>query len=203
MMESVTKPTTFAGRLLGGHMQLRRKWSKPFLLWLLLLGCSGAGPCGYHRLDARGAFPPEIKTLAVQPFTNQTLRYRIEQRFTQAVIEEILRRRLPVVLTNKPDQSDAVLSGDILAVTSGQALVDNRGTVRLFQIAIRSRITLRDQTRNRVLFDQPNLEFRGEYEFSSDPRSFFNEEDPGRRAPRPRLCTQRCHATAGTVLNTS
>ncbi|QUV79556.1 MULTISPECIES: LPS assembly lipoprotein LptE [Chloracidobacterium] len=160
------------------RLQPVRWWGRPLVVWLLLLGCVGAGPCGYRRLDAGGAFPPEVKTLAVLPFTNQTLRYRIEQRFTQAVIEEILRRRLPVVLTNKPEQSDAVLSGDILAVTTGQALVDNRGTVRLFQVAIRSRVTLRDQTRNRVLFDQPNLEFRGEYEFSSDPRSFFNEEDP-------------------------
>ncbi len=168
-------------RTLNGQSGDGSQWaarSRLLLIWLLLLGCAGAGPCGYRRLDAGGTFPPEVKTLAVLPFTNQTLRYRVEQRFTQAVIEEILRRRLPVVLTNKPEQSDAVLSGDILAVTTGQALVDNRGTVRLFQVAIRSRVTLRDQTRNRVLFDQPNLEFRGEYEFSSDPRSFFNEEDP-------------------------
>ncbi|MCS7081102.1 MAG: LPS assembly lipoprotein LptE [Chloracidobacterium sp.] len=148
------------------------------LSWLLLLGCLGAGPCGYRRLDAGGALPPDVKTLAVQPFTNQTLRYRIEQRFTNAVIEEILRRRLPVTLINDPEKADAVLSGDIKAVTTGQALVDDRGTVRLFQIAVRCGVTLRDQTRNHILFDNPNLEFRGEYEFSSDPRSFFNEEDP-------------------------
>lgn len=148
------------------------------LFWFSLVACLGAGPCGYRRLDTSGAFPPEVRTLAIQPFTNQTLRYRIEQRFTQAVAEEILRRRLPVALVNDPARADAVLSGDIKAVTTGQALVDNRGTVRLFQIAIRSGVTLRDQTRNRVLFDNPNLEFRGEYEFSSDPRSFFNEEDP-------------------------
>ncbi len=147
-------------------------------VWLLLLGCLGAGPCGYHRLDSRRAFPPEIKTLAVQPFTNQTLRYRIEQRFTQAVVDEILRRRLPVTLINDPERADAVLSGDIKSITTGQALVDDRGTVRLFQITVRSGVTLRDHTRNRVLFDNPNLEFRGEYEFSSDPRSFFNEEEP-------------------------
>lgn len=163
---------------LGGLRRPRAGPGRTVLALGLLLCCLGAGPCGYRRLDAGGALPPEIKTLAVRPFTNQTLRYRIEQRFTAAVIEEILRRRLPVTLVSDPDRADAVLSGDIKAVTTGQALVDNRGTVRLFQIAVRSGVTLRDQTRNRVLFDDPNLEFRGEYEFSSDPRSFFNEEDP-------------------------
>ncbi|OYT69913.1 MAG: hypothetical protein CFK52_12665 [Chloracidobacterium sp. CP2_5A] len=158
--------------------RLASAFGQAVLIGFLLVCGLGAGPCGYRRLDAGGSLPPDIKTLAVQPFTNQTLRYRVEQRFTNAVIEEILRRRLPVTLINDPERADAVLSGDIKSVTTGQALVDNRGTVRLFQIAIRSGVTLRDQTRNRALFDNPNLEFRGEYEFSSDPRSFFNEEDP-------------------------
>ena len=39
-------------------------------------------------------------------------------------------------------------------------------------------VTVRDQTENRVLYDNQNFVFRGEYEFASDPRSFFNEEDP-------------------------
>lgn len=170
--------TTAGFQRASGGSRRRARAGRVALALGLLLCCLGAGPCGYRRLDAGGALPPEIKTLAVRPFTNQTLRYRIEQRFTAAVIEEILRRRLPVTLISDPDRADAVLSGDIKAVTTGQALVDNRGTVRLFQIAVRSGVTLRDQTRNRVLFDDPNLEFRGEYEFSSDPRSFFNEEDP-------------------------
>ncbi len=160
----------------------RRPWRRAafghaVLVSFLLVCGLGAGPCGYRRLDAGGSLPPNIRTLAVQPFTNQTLRYRVEQRLTQAVAEEILRRRLPVTLISDLERADAVLSGDIKSVTTGQALVDNRGTVRLFQIAIRSGVTLRDQTRNQVLFDHPSLEFRGEYEFSSDPRSFFNEED--------------------------
>ena len=34
------------------------------------------------------------------------------------------------------------------------------------------------QVENRVIYDNQNYVFRGEFEFANDPRSFFNEEDP-------------------------
>ncbi len=37
---------------------------------------------------------------------------------------------------------------------------------------------MRDQKANRVLYDNQDYTFRGEFEFANDPRSFFNEEDP-------------------------
>ena len=37
---------------------------------------------------------------------------------------------------------------------------------------------LRDQTTNKLIFDNQKLVYRGEYELAEDPRSFFNEEDP-------------------------
>jgi hypothetical protein len=39
-------------------------------------------------------------------------------------------------------------------------------------------VTVRDQHENRVLYDNQNFVFRGEFEFANDPRNFFNEEDP-------------------------
>jgi len=39
-------------------------------------------------------------------------------------------------------------------------------------------VTIRDLREDKVLFDNQNFVFRDSFEFSSDPRSFFNEEDP-------------------------
>src|SRR5258708_3215376 len=39
-------------------------------------------------------------------------------------------------------------------------------------------VTGREQKENRVLYDNQNFVFRGEFEFANDPRNFFNEEDP-------------------------
>jgi hypothetical protein len=39
-------------------------------------------------------------------------------------------------------------------------------------------VTVRDLKENKILFDNQNFIFRDSFEFSEDPRSFFNEEDP-------------------------
>ena len=45
-------------------------------------------------------------------------------------------------------------------------------------MTITAAVTVRDQSDNRVLYDNQNFVFRGEYEFANDPRNFFDEEDP-------------------------
>lgn len=39
-------------------------------------------------------------------------------------------------------------------------------------------MTIRDLKEDKILYDNQNFIFRDSFEFSSDPRSFFNEEDP-------------------------
>mgnify|MGYP001065355993 CR=1 FL=1 len=39
-------------------------------------------------------------------------------------------------------------------------------------------VTIRDLREKKVLYDNQNFTFRDSFEFSEDPRSFFNEEDP-------------------------
>ena len=57
-------------------------------------------------------------------------------------------------------------------------LLDDKGRARIFEVTIVAAVTVRDQTQNRVLYDNQNFVFRGEYEFANDPRNFFSEEDP-------------------------
>jgi hypothetical protein len=55
---------------------------------------------------------------------------------------------------------------------------DPNRRARIYEVTITAAVTVRDQIENRVLYDNQNYIFRGEFEFSGDPRSFFNEEDP-------------------------
>ena len=57
-------------------------------------------------------------------------------------------------------------------------LLDDKGRARIFEVTITAAVTVRDQHQNRVLYDNQNFVFRGEFEFANDPRNFFNEEDP-------------------------
>ena len=48
--------------------------------------------CGYKQAGKGKSLPANIKTIAVPVFQNSSLKYRVEQRFTQAVADEILKR---------------------------------------------------------------------------------------------------------------
>ena len=134
--------------------------------------------CGYKRAGHGHGLPANIKTIAVPVFQNSSLKYRVEQRFTQAVIEEILKRARGIRVTQNPEDADAVLSGDIRGFRAAGSVLDERGRTRVWDLRIITGVTLRDQHTHKILFDAQRLDFNGEYELSDDPQSFFNEENP-------------------------
>lgn len=152
---------------------------KRMILCLLLFSVGfGFGPCGYERAGGGKALPDHIRTIAVQTFRNESLRYRVEQKFTAAMIDELLRRTSRFKLTSDPAEADATITGNIRNFSFRHVLLDNNGRTRVFEITINAGVTMRDQTKNKVIFENQRIVFRGEYELSDDPRSFFNEEDP-------------------------
>ena len=142
-----------------------------------LLGCAlGFTEC--YKAVKRSGLPSHIHTVAVPSFQNNALRYKIESRFTEAVINEIIRRGRGLRVQSEREGADAVVDGVVKNFFFSGVLLDNRGRARIFEVTIIAAVTVRDQVENRVLYDNQNYVFRGEFEFSSDPRSFFNEEDP-------------------------
>jgi hypothetical protein len=69
---------------------MKRKSPVVFTCLLLVVTC-GFTEC-YKPVGSGDALPKHIRSLAVPPFQNQALRYKVEQRFTSAVIDEALRR---------------------------------------------------------------------------------------------------------------
>jgi hypothetical protein len=146
---------------------------------LATLPAVAAAECGgYKRVDLDGTLPKEIETLAIPTFRNPSLRYRVEQRFTDAVTREVLRRARRLAITSDQQNADAVLTGEIKDLRSSGALLDDTGRTRMFEVVVVAAVTLRIRKPPKVLFDNQRLVFRGEFELSDDPESFFNEEDP-------------------------
>ncbi|HEV7902870.1 MAG TPA: LptE family protein, partial [Pyrinomonadaceae bacterium] len=156
---------TFVGKLYRGGALL-----------LLLVCASGFTEC--YKPVTKSGLPSHIRTVAVPPFQNQALRYKIESRFTEAVANEIIRRGHGLRVQSEPEGADAVVDGVIRNFAFGGVLLDERGRARIFEVTVVGAVTVRDQVQNRVLYDNQNYIYRGEYEFTSDPRTFFNEEDP-------------------------
>lgn len=134
--------------------------------------------CGYKPSGKGRSLPSGIKTIAVPVFQNSSLKYRVEQRFTQAVMDEILKRARGLRVTTNPEGADAVLNGDIRGFRTTGALLDNQGRTRVWDLRITVSVTLRDNRSRKILFHNSRLAFQGEYQLSDNPESFFNEENP-------------------------
>ncbi len=146
------------------------------LCTLLLL--TGSFTECYKPAGRGDGLPKHIKTLAIPPFQNPSLRFKVEQRFTAAMVDEAIRRGRSLNVVSTAEGADAVMLGTIKNFYFRPVLLDDQGRARLFELTIIAGLTVRDQTRNKILFDNQNFVFRGEYEISVDPTSFFNEEGP-------------------------
>jgi len=147
------------------------------ILFLLLLG-SAFTEC-YKPVTDSG-LPKYVRTIAVPAFQFEAraLRYRVESRFTDAVTKEVVRRGNGLKVQGSRDGADAVIEGTIRDFSFSGVLLDRQGRARVYEVTIVSAVTVRDLHDNKVLYDNQNLTFRDSFEFSDDPRSFFNEEDP-------------------------
>lgn len=144
------------------------------LLTVLTTGFKGC----YQQVGKGNALPSHIKTLAIPPFQNRGLRYKVEQRFTAAMIDEVIRRRRAIDVVSTTKGADAVMLGSIKNFSYRGALIDDYGRARVFEIQIVAGITVKDLTTNKIIFDNQNYVFKTEYEVTGDVKQFFNEEGP-------------------------
>jgi hypothetical protein len=161
----------------------------------MLVFVSGFAEC--YKPVTKNQLPTRIRTIAVPAFQNQALRYKIETRFTEAVINEIIRRGRGLRVQGEREGADAVVDGVIKSFNFGGVLLDERGRARVFEVTITAAVTVRDQVENRVIYDNQNYTFRGEFEFANDPRSFFNEEDPAVQ----RIARTFAESVVSTLIN--
>ena len=152
---------------------------------------------GCYKPVTKSGLPEHVRTVAVPAFQNQALRYKVESRFTEAVMNEMTRRGKGLKVQSEPKGADAVVDGTIKSFAFYGVLLDSRGRARIFEVTITAAVTVRDQVTNRVLYDNQNYVFRGEFEFTDDPRTFFNEEDPAVE----RLSRSFAESLVSTLIN--
>jgi hypothetical protein len=144
--------------------------------------CAASAGCGY-ALAGRGSFlPASIRTIGIPMFVNRTPIFNFETQLTQKVRGEFIGRgRYRIV----PDETgvDAVLNGDVTAVSIAPASFNAQQLATRSTITIVANIQLRDVKEDKVLWENPSLVFRQDYENTSsagqdvlDPAAFFSQE---------------------------
>jgi hypothetical protein len=166
-------------------------------IFCLFVFVSGFTEC-YKPVTETG-LPKRIKTIAVPQFQFEVkgARYRVESRFTEAVTKEIIKRGRGLTVQGSREGADAVVEGTIRDFNFSGVLLDTQGRARVYEVTIVASVTIRDLYENKVLYDNQNFIFRDSFEFSQDPRSFFNEEDPAVE----RIARSFAESVVSTIVN--
>jgi outer membrane lipopolysaccharide assembly protein LptE/RlpB len=145
---------------------------------LLLVISSALVGCGYHVAGHYSNLPANLQTIAIPAFKNDTTRYRIEQRMTEAVIRQFL-ERTKYKIVQDPANADAVLHGEVLSAVATPMLFNaTTGEVTMMLVTVHTKVALIDTRTQKPIYHANDMVFRQEYQISTDVQSFFQEQDP-------------------------
>jgi hypothetical protein len=136
--------------------------------------------CGY-ALAGRGSFlPAYIKTIGIPDFTNTTPYELVDRSFTDHVRSEFIGRGKYKVLPQNTGV-DAVLTGEIVSLSITPAAFTDQQQASRYVVTVVARMQFKDLKSNNVLWDNPSLVYREEYEAAQgtdalDPSAFFGQE---------------------------
>jgi outer membrane lipopolysaccharide assembly protein LptE/RlpB len=145
----------------------------------LLVAAALQGACGYS-LAGRGSFlPASIKTIAVPLFTNQTSVFEVEQQLTDKVRSELIGRGKYRVVPETTG-ADASLIGTITSISLAPSAFNDQRQATRYAVTVVVSIEFRDLANDKVLWSNPALSFREEYEVTTgtdalDPNAFFGQ----------------------------
>jgi outer membrane lipopolysaccharide assembly protein LptE/RlpB len=175
---------------------MRRRLLALLLAPLCLVPLSG---CGYSLAGRGSALPTHIRTIGIPLFTNATSMFDVEQTLTQRVrLEFIGRGRYRVV----PEDvgTDAVLKGEITAITLRPVAFDSEQQASRYEITVVIKVEFRDVTTDKILYENPAQTFKEEYDVTSGrsaiDSSFFGQNSNAFE----RLSTDFAKAVVTSVL---
>lgn len=146
---------------------------------LVLFLALSAGGCGYRVAGTANLLPAEIHTIAVTPWTNGSVQFKLSDRLAEAVSRELISRTRYTVIAD-PAKADAVLYGSVANMFSNATILDPvSGRSTGGQVIVQLQVRLMDKN-GKVLFNRPNLEFRERYEISINPGQYFDESEIAR-----------------------
>ena len=140
----------------------------------------GEAGCGYS-LAGRGSFlPAYVKTIGVPTFVNRTTVFNLETMVTQKVRAEFIGRGKYQILPQNTGV-DLLLNGEVTAVTLTPATINPQTNLATrYSITMTARIELRELRENKVLWENPSVMFRQEYDATAgratDAVAFFQQD---------------------------
>jgi len=135
--------------------------------------------CGYHVAGKADLVPKSIQTIAIPPFGNGTLRYRLTDRLPQALSQELIARTRFKIIAD-PNEADAVLKGTVVNFATYPILFDQvTGRASGLQINLTMQVSLTERATGKVIWMRPNYTYTDRYEISiTNTNQYFDESAP-------------------------
>jgi outer membrane lipopolysaccharide assembly protein LptE/RlpB len=152
---------------------MRRRTAAAVAMGMALSGC------GYALVGKGTVIDPTIKRIGVPLFKSAAAKPGLDQKVTQKVVEELLKRgRFDVV----PDATgvDAVVEGEITAYTprlAGVGQQAGRSVGNSYEVTLTARIRFSKVGAKDPIWANDAFSFRDEYQLGDNAESFLNNED--------------------------
>ena len=147
------------------------------VLVVLLTSALSSG-CGYALVGRGTVVDPSIKRIGVPLFKDSTGKNGLDQKVTQKVVEELLKRGRFDVVSDRTGV-DAVVDGELLrydAAPIGFSDAGSRTQASRFAITLTARVRYAKVGVEEPIWANESFSFRDEYEVGSDPSQYFDRE---------------------------
>lgn len=121
------------------------------------------------------ALPPNVKTVWVPTFVNETTVVGVEQRLTDAVLRELSARGRLKPVAEKAG-ADSELTGRLTALNVLPVRFDDAGLAVEYQVTVIAHLVLVDKATEKPLFTEPSFVFRQPYTVPGSSRSYYDRE---------------------------
>jgi hypothetical protein len=153
------------------------------VLCVLCGGVLGSTGCGYALAGRGSTLPITIKTIGIPLFTNRTTVFNLETTLTMKVRSEFIGRGKYDILPEATGV-DGLLTGEVTAVSIQPASINANQLASRYAITMVARVELKDMKTNMILWDNPSLVFRQEYDATGsqttqgavDPSAYFGQD---------------------------
>jgi len=166
---------------------------------LALLSAAGATACGYALVGKGVTIDPSIRRIGVPVFRDGTGKPGMDQKVTQKVIEELLKRgRFDVV--QEAAGVDALVEGDLISYIAVPIGFSDEGGARTqanrYSVTLTARVRYTKTGQQEPIWQNDAFATRDEYDVAGDPSEFVQLEEQAQE----RLTTQFARSLVAAML---
>ncbi|MFP3941145.1 MAG: LPS assembly lipoprotein LptE [Thermoanaerobaculia bacterium] len=183
-MTRTRRPSAAPGRIPRSRRPRAARFAGALLA--TLVAAAGLTGCGYGLVGQGTNIPEEVREIYLSPIENRTQRQRLDQIVTEAVAQELSKRRR-FSLTSDRDGADAELSGAVVGFGLTPISFDDQGRADEYEISVTAQVVFERLPGGEVLWQADHYQFRQTYAVDITEAGFLDREEEAIREATDRF----------------